>query len=143
MSFEIINDATSETSQLSDTPLCNPPSSDNFVGLKQLRYENSFTIIIGHITINSVRDKFESLFDLANANLDALLISETKADETFLELQFIIEEFSEPYRLDRTVNGGGVLLYAEEDIPTKSIKWMRVSGSFDDLSLELNLRNKK
>ena len=40
LSFEIIIDTTFETSQLSDTPLCNPSSSDNIVELKQLRNEN-------------------------------------------------------------------------------------------------------
>ena len=44
------------------------------------------------------------------------MISETKANEMFQESQFIIEGFSEPYRLDRTVNGGGVRLYAKEDV---------------------------
>ena len=55
-------------------------------------------IIIDHININSVRYKFESLFDLVNTNLDVLVISETKTDEMFQESQFIIEGFSEPYR---------------------------------------------
>ena len=73
-------------------------------------------IIIDHININSVRYKFESLFDLVNTNLDVLVISETKTDEMFQEPQFIIEGFSEPYRLDLTVNGGGVPLYAKEDV---------------------------
>lgn len=54
-------------------------------------------IIIDHININSVRYKFESLFDLVNTNLDVLVISETKTDEMFQESQFIIEGFHWPY----------------------------------------------
>ena len=39
------------------------------------------------------------------------MISETKIAEKFPESQFIVEEFSEPYRLDRTVKGGVILLH--------------------------------
>ena len=62
------------------------------------------------ISTNSVRNKFESLADLVITNLDVLTISETKTDETFPELKFIIGGFSESYRLGCTENGAGVLL---------------------------------
>ena len=54
-----------------------------------------------------------------------------------------MEGFSETYRLDRTENGGGILLYVREDIPAKYIKGITVSNSFEGLFIELNLRNKK
>ena len=92
---QIKHDKTFWTSQHSVTPICNP-SSDNIDGHKQLRNENPFRIIIGHININSVRNEFGSLIDLASANLDVLVISETKTDGTFSESQFIIEGFWEP-----------------------------------------------
>ena len=81
--------------------------------------------------------------DLVSANLDALVISEAKIDETFPELQFIIERFSEPYRLDCTVDSGRILLCVREDIPTKCIKGITVSNSFEGLFTELNFKNKK
>ena len=74
--------------------------------------------------IKSVRNKFESLAELVSANLDVLMISEIKIDETFPKSQFIIEAFSEPYLLNHTVNGGGVFLYVREDIPSKCIKML-------------------
>ena len=77
------------------------------------------------------------------ANLDVLTISETKIKENFQESQFITKGISEPYRLDRTVTGGGILLYVTEDIPSKCIKGIAVSNSFEGLFIELNLRNKK
>ena len=85
MSVKIIHRTTFEVAQLSDTPICNPPSSDNIKGLKKLRNETPFRIIIGYININSVRYKLESLFDLASANFSVLMISETKIYETFPE----------------------------------------------------------
>ena len=63
----------------------------------------SFRIIIGHNNINSVRNKFGSLVDLVSANLDVLVMSKIKIDETFPESRCIIEGFSEPY-CDHTVN---------------------------------------
>ena len=47
----------------------------------------------------------------AGNNLDILMVSETKIDDTFPESQFLIERFSTPYRLDGAAKGGGILLY--------------------------------
>ena len=94
---------------------------------KHLRKENPYRIIIGHININSIRNKFESLVKYVGNNLDTLMVSETKIDDTFPQSQFLMEGFSKPYRLDRTGKGGGILLYIRQDIP----------------SAELNLRSKK
>ena len=57
-----------------------------------------------------------------NNNLDILMISETKIDDTFPDSQFLREDFSVPYRLDCTAKEGGILLYIREDIPSKRIK---------------------
>ena len=35
------------------------------------------------------------------------MISETKADDTFPDSQFLTKGFSRPYRLDRTAKGEG------------------------------------
>ena len=50
-------------------------------------------------------------------NLNILLISETKIDPPFPTTQFQIEGHT-THRLDRNVNGGGILLYIREDIPS-------------------------
>ena len=47
------------------------------------------------------------------------MISKTKLDESFLTSQFFMNGFSSPHRLDRNCNGGGILLYIREDIPSK------------------------
>ena len=56
-------------------------------------------IIIGNLSVNSVRDKFESLQEQINENVDILLISETKLDFSFPNGQFLIKEYCTPYRL--------------------------------------------
>ena len=114
-----------KTFQLSDNLIYNSPSNYNINELKQLRNENPFRKTIGHININLVRNKFESLVDLASPNLDVLMTSETKTDERFPWRDFLY------------------LLYVREEIPRKCIKGITVSDSFDGLFIELSLRNKK
>ena len=41
--------------------------------LKHLRKENSYRVIIGHININSIRNKFEWLVKYVDNNLDILI----------------------------------------------------------------------
>ena len=52
-------------------------------------------------------------------NLDLLLVSETKIDDSFPTAQFLISGFCKPYRLDHCSNGGGILLYIREDTPCR------------------------
>ena len=50
------------------------------------------------------------------------MISGTKLDSSFPNGQFEVHGFSEPYnRLKRNGNGGGILVFIREDIPTKLI----------------------
>ena len=47
------------------------------------------------------------------------MLSETKIDGSFPKGQFLIKGFGDPFRIDRNVNGGGILFYVREDIPAK------------------------
>ena len=68
------------------------------------------------------------------------MISETKLYSSFPKGQFHLHGFSEPYRLDRNGNGGGILVFIREDIPSKLIESkMKIEGFF----VELNLKRKK
>ena len=105
-----------------------------------LRLKNPNRLICAHLNINSVRNKFDLLSDIIKNNIDILMISETKLDSSFPNGQFQIHGYSEPYRLDRNGNGGGILVFIREDIPTKLIdSQMKIEGFF----IELNLRRKK
>ena len=55
-------------------------------------------------------------------NIDILLVSETKLDDTFPVCQFCIDGNSTSYDPDRTSHGGGIL-YIRADIPSKTIKF--------------------
>ena len=52
-------------------------------------------------------------------NIDIVMISETKLDESFPSSQFFLRGYSVPFRFNRNGNGGDILLYIKDDIPSK------------------------
>ena len=77
--------------------------------------------MIGHININSLKNKFELLIEMVGDKVDLLMISETKLYFSFPNAQFCMTSYSKPYRLDRNRKGGGIILYVRKDIPSKLI----------------------
>ena len=147
MSFNTENEIDYNTSGKSKNPLSDPIITDentsDFCGINDPRKRNSSSVIIGHIDINCVRNKFEPLVSFINNNHDILMISETKIDDTFSDSQFLIKGFSVPYRLDHTAKEGGILIYIREDIPSKLIKDVTFDKPFEGFLIEINLRSKK
>ena len=108
--------------------------------LENIRCKNINWLIFAQLNINSLRNKFESLQHIINKNIDVLLISETKIDSSFPSAQFHLEGYATLYRLDRNTNGGGILLYTREDIPSKLLNTgLSIEGFF----VEIRLREKK
>ena len=91
--------------------------------LHHLKFKNVNRLVIGHLNINSLRNKFNSLKLLVKNSLDVFMISKTKLDETFPEGQFLMDGFIPPYRMNRNTNGGGIALYVREDIPSRQISF--------------------
>ena len=59
--------------------------------LKQIKEKNINRLVVGQININSLRNKFHSLEMLIKGNLDILVITESKLDESFPAQQFVID----------------------------------------------------
>ena len=76
--------------------------------LDDLKKKNIERPVIAHLNINSISSKFEPLMSLVKDNVDLLVITESKIDDTFPMGQFQIEGFARPIRLDRNRNGGGL-----------------------------------
>ena len=98
----------------SETPKNN--SEDDVLVLKNFCISYPNNMIIGHLNINSIRNKFEMLSLPVAQYVDILMLSETKLDSTFPSTQFLINGFSVPHRLDRNNKGGGILLYVRDKI---------------------------
>ena len=62
-------------------------------------------LVVAHLNINSIRNKFEALIQNVSEEVDLLMISETSIDENFPKSQFLIKGFSDAFRTDRTVHG--------------------------------------
>ena len=85
-----------------------------FDALKEIRVKNVGKIVIWTLNINSLAPKFDQLSEIIGKNLDILTIQETKLDSSFPSQQLALAGFSEPYRLDRNREGGGVLVVVKE-----------------------------
>ena len=143
-----IDDNTSDTP---NTPLENlnrdtsseNNSNDPSIILNTLRSKNRERIIVGHLNINHIEKKFEPLVSLIKDRIDIVLFSETKIDSSFPTTQFEIKGYSKPFRRDRDIHGGGLLLYLRDDIPCKEIKSYTFPNDVECILIEFRLRHKK
>ena len=94
---------------------------DCILRFKETSTQNFNNVIVGNVNTNSLTFKFDELRLLVTGIFDILIITETKLDDTFPLSQFHIDGFSTPYRLDRSRNGGGMMIYIREDIPSKMV----------------------
>ena len=78
----------------------------SFSTLKSVRRKDLSRIIFAHLKINSLTNKFDTLVDQIKGNVDILVISETKLDESFPVGQFKIPGFKTPFRRDRNEHWG-------------------------------------
>ena len=84
---------------------------------KKYRNTNPRNCIIGHLNINSIRNKFDAVECILSEGLaDIFSISETKIDDYFPMSQFSVTDFS-IHRKDRHRHGGGIMLDVRSNIP--------------------------
>ena len=68
---------------------------ENFTDfLFNIRKHHSNKIIMAHININSLRNKFDMLTNSVSEYIDILMISETKLDGTFPHAFYHLKDFS-------------------------------------------------
>ena len=69
------------------------------------------------------------------------MILETKLDSSFPTGQFLINGYSKLFRINRNSQGGGIMLYVREDIPSKvlGVETSPTEGFY----VEINVRKKK
>ena len=147
-----INDTLVDTSSLNasmTTPYLDESDNDDSAQMKDLsilkniRISNINRLVIGQLNINSIRNKFQALKAIMSGNLDILVITESKIDDSFPIVQFIMEGYSPPFRLDRNANGGGVLIYVRDDIACRELKKHPPKSNIEGIFLELNLKRSK
>ena len=113
--------------------------SHRITEIKNLRLRNVNKVIIGNLNSNSLSNK---LRETVLKYDDVLVVTETKLDDTFLS-QFLVTGFFVPYRLDRNRNGGGIMIFIRDDIPSRVLTKHVFPDDIEDLLIELNFRKKK
>ena len=126
-----------------DTGIYSDLDLDALTILKQIRINNLKNVIIGQLNINSLRNKFNDLVELIHGNLDILVITETKLNDSFPEKQFLMSGYKKPYRFDRNEHGGGVMIYVREDIPSDILLKHKLHENVEAIFVEINLRKNK
>ena len=121
----------------------NSDTDNPYTILRDIKLKNVKRIIIGQLNINSIRNKFEQLKTIVDHNIDILVITETKIDNSFPTNQFTIEGYGIPFRLDRNTNGGGLLIFVKEHIPCRILSSHNENNNFEGIFFEINLRKKK
>ena len=102
--------------------------------MKKQRLDNANNTIIGHLNINSFRNKFVFIEDIIKL-FDVFLVSESKLDHTFPSNQFRINGYK-IFRLDRNRFGGGLILYINENIPCKPLQEHIHLPNFEVIAIE-------
>ena len=51
--------------------------------LKEMKAQSSDKLILGHLNINSMQNKFQALSFITNNDIEIFLTSETKLDDSF------------------------------------------------------------
>ena len=97
--------------------------------------------VIGHLNINSFRNKYEMFAEFIE-NFNMFLISESKLDDTFPNKQFHINGFK-IFRCDRNRYRGGLILYVQERIPCKPLKILPFDLKIEIIGLEFHQIKRK
>ena len=122
---------------ISSTPMAN----SDLLEIQQQRMDNAKSIIVGHLNINSIRNKFVVAESIVKA-FDLFLISESKLDSsTFPMTQFHIFGFK-VFRRDCNRFGGALILYINENISCRSLYEHCAFSNLELIAIEIH-QNKR
>ena len=76
-------------------------------------------------------------------SVDIIIIAETKLDSSFPPNQFFQDGFKLPYRLDCSKNSGGLLVYINKNIPSRTLNLLTIPKDIQIIPFELNLRKRR
>ena len=111
----------------------------NFIdsSLFNIQKYHSNEIIMAHININSLGREIDMLTNSAIKYIEALMISETKLEDTFPHAIQHLKDFSNSSTLDRNFHGGGILVYVTDNIPSNLVKLDQKFENFESFFIEL------
>ena len=113
------------------------------IALDELRRKNAERPIFAQLNINSISAKFDYLVQLTKENIDFLMVSETKLDDSFPESQFFIDGYSKPVRKDRNRQGGGIMFFIRDDLPCRELSSHVFPNDVECTFFEIIIRRSK
>ena len=127
-----------------DCSFTNESSAEvTFPELRENRKKYPKNLILSHVNINSMRNKYIALQEvLYDGLVDILSVQETKLDESFPDAQFGVPGY-QMFRRDRNGNGGGIVTYVRSDIPARRRTELELTQGAEDISLEVNINNER
>ena len=72
--------------------------------------------------------------------MDILALTEAKLNYYFLNMQFLVDGFSEPFRIDRNRSGAGLIIYFWDNIQSKLLTKYFFPNDIEGCLGELNFR---
>ena len=114
---------------------------DAFSLLRKQRLGYPKKVIIGHLNINSLRNKFESISELIKGKFDIFVINKTKLDASFPSNQFAMPG-CKFVRKDRNRFGGGIAFHINDQLPSRTIKIENLS-QIEILIIEITIHKNK
>ena len=109
--------------------------------IRQLKLSNPHKIILGHLNINTLRNKFESIADVIQGTFDIFLLSEIKIDESVPDKQFRLNNYK-IFRKDRNRYGGWIMFYLNKSITCKSLT-TKIDNLTETIFPEVNVQSSK
>ena len=109
--------------------------------LRKQRLEYPKNVILGHLNVNSLRNKFFSMSELIKGKVDVFLINETKLDESFPSNQFARSGYKF-IRRDKNKFGGGIAFYITDQLPSQAIK-IENPSDIEILTIEITIHKNK
>ena len=105
-----------------------PSDSTDNARLESLRRStNNKELLVCHLNINSIQNKFEELAATINKiSAHIVFVSETKIDASYPDEQFSIPGYV-LYRKDRKKGGGGIMVLVSSLLPEKRLKLNQIS----------------
>ena len=96
---------------------------------------------MGHLNLNLLRNKLESIKPIISRNFDIFLVSGTKLDESFPNNQFSLSGYR-MFRQDRNCFEGGLCIYVKENIMSKQLN-LHLEKETEAIYLEINIQLRK
>lgn len=117
---------------------------DNVEGMdhEQERSIYNRQLLLCHLNINSVQNKFEELrWIILKSKIQLMIVGETKIDSSYPDSQFHIPGYS-VHRYDGAKGGGGIMAFISSSLQYKRLKLDKRYKTFEPIAFEIALRTR-